>query len=255
MTYIHTEKRGYVLLITIDRPDARNAFNRQMALDLESALDDYEADPALRVAILQAKGPVFCSGQDLKAAAKGEFSASHHRGGFGIMAKPPEKPLMAAVEGQVLAGGMEITLCCDLIIASSAAVFGLAEAKRSLVATGGACFRLPRRLPYPIAMEMLLTAQTKSAEEMRQHGYVNRVVEPGGALEAALAIAEIIAANGPLAVRLAKKIAWDALAERWPESEAWDRQDEIVQPLLDSHDLKEGLAAFAEKRPAVWLGR
>lgn len=255
MSFIHTETRAHVLLITIDRPDARNAFNRQMALDLEAALDAYEADPALRVAILQARGPVFCSGQDLKAAARGEFSTSRRRGGFGIMAHPPEKPLIAAVEGQVLAGGMEITLCCDLIVASSASVFGLAEAKRSLVATGGACFRLPRRLPYAVAMEMLLTAQTKTAGEMLQHGYVNRVVEPGGALDAALQLAEVIASNGPIAVRLAKKIAWSALAERWPESESWDRQEEMIQPLLDSHDLKEGLAAFAEKRPAVWLGR
>lgn len=255
MSFISTERRGQVLLVTIDRPEARNAFNKQMALDLEAALDAYDANAELRVAILQAKGPVFCSGQDLKAAARGEFSESNRRGGFGIMARPPEKPLIAACEGQVLAGGFEITLCCDLVVASNTAVFGLAEAKRSLVATGGACFRLPRRLPYPIAMEMLLTAQTKSAAEMLQHGYVNRVVEPGGALEGALQLAEVIAANGPIAVRLAKKIAWDALAERWPESEAWNRQQDMIQPLLVSADLKEGLAAFAEKRPAVWQGR
>lgn len=255
MSFIRSERRGHLLLITIDRPEARNAFNAEMAADMAAILDAYEADAGLRVAILQATGPVFCSGQDLKAAARGEFATTEKRGGFGIMAKPPYKPLIASIEGQVLAGGMEITLCCDMIVASRTAVFGLAEAKRSLVATGGACFRLPRRLPYPLAMEMLLTAQTKPAEEMKQHGYVNRVVEPGQALDEAIQLAEVVAANGPLAVQLAKQIAWNSLAERWAESEAWERQEELVKPLLASHDFQEGLAAFAEKRPAVWQGR
>lgn len=255
MTFIRTENRGHVLLITIDRPEARNAFNLEMARAMETILDAYEADPDQRVAVLQATGSVFCSGQDLKAAARGEFATTDKRGGFGIMARPPSKPLIAAVEGQVLAGGMEITLCCDMIVASRSSVFGLAEAKRSLVATGGACFRLPRRLPYPLAMEMLLTAQTKPAEEMARHGYVNRVVEPGQALDEAMKLADLVASNGPLAVQLAKQIAWNSLSERWAESDAWARQDEMVRPLLASHDFNEGLAAFAEKRPAVWQGR
>jgi enoyl-CoA hydratase len=255
MQFIRTERREHILIITIDRPEARNAFNKPMAIEMESILDRFDEDRELRVAILQATGPVFCSGQDLKAAAKGEIALSERRGGFGIMEKPPRKPIIAAAEGQVLAGGMEITLSCDLVVASRSAVFGLAETKRSLVATGGACFRLPRRLPYQLAMEMLLTAQTKSADVMHQHGYVNSVVEPGQALAEAIRLAEIIAANGPLAVQISKQIAWQSLAERWTEEESWKRQAEMVQPLFESHDMKEGLAAFAEKRPAVWTGR
>ncbi len=255
MSFIRTERRDHILVITIDRPEARNAFNKPMAMEMESILDKFDEDHELRVAILQSTGPVFCSGQDLKAAAKGEIALADKRGGFGIMEKPPNKPIIAAAEGQVLAGGLEITLCCDLVVASRSAVFGLAETKRSLVATGGACFRLPRRLPYQLAMEMLLTAQTKSAEEMHKHGYVNSVVEPGQALTEAIRLAEIIAANGPLAVQISKQIAWQSLAERWTEEEAWKRQAEMVKPLFESHDMKEGLAAFAEKRPAVWTGR
>lgn len=255
MSFLRTERRGHIVVITIDRPEARNAFNRPMALEMEAILDAFEADRGQRVAILQSTGPVFCSGQDLKAAARGEIAITPKRGGFGIMERPPTKPIIAAVEGQVLAGGMEITLCCDLIVASRNAVFGLAETKRSLVATGGACFRLPRRLPYQLAMEMLLTAQTKPADEMRQHGYVNSVVEPGKALDEAFRYAEIIAANGPMAVQISKQIAWQSLSERWTEEESWKRQAEMVQPLLESHDMKEGLAAFAEKRPATWTGR
>lgn len=255
MTFIRTDVRENILIITINRPEARNAFNKPMALELEAVFDAYEANPEQRVAILQAAGPVFCAGQDLKAAAKGEIAMSKTRGGFGIMERPPSKPLIAAVDGQVLAGGMEMTLCCDLIVASRASVFGLFEAKRSLVATGGACFRLPRRLPYQIAMELLLTAQPKSAEEMHRHGYVNSLVEPGESLPEAIRIAQIIAANGPLAVQMSKQIAWTSTSEGWTDAEAWKRQALIVQPLLESLDMREGLAAFAEKRPAVWQGR
>ncbi len=255
MPYIQTEIRGHTLVITLNRPEARNAFNRAMAQEMEAIIDRYEDDAALRVAILRAEGVTFCSGQDLKEAAQGGSASTEGRGGFGIMRRPPLKPLIAAVDGQALAGGMELTLCCDLVVASSTSVFGLAEVKRSLVAIGGGCFRLPRRLPWPIAMEMILTAQPKSAQEMKQHGYVNSIVEPGQVLEEALRLAALIAENGPLAVKASKEIAWASASENWTDEEGWQRQMAIVAPVLGSEDLREGLRAFAEKRPAVWKGR
>lgn len=255
MAFIQTETRGHVLIITLNRPEARNAFNKAMADEMQAIIDGYEADSNLRVAILRAEGSTFCSGQDLKEAAQGIRAVADRRGGFGIMKKPPFKPLIAAVDGQALAGGMEMTLCCDLVVASTTSVFGLAEAKRSLVATGGGCFRLPRRLPWAVAMEMILTAQTKTAQDMKQHGYVNSVVEPGAVLEEALRFATVIAENGPLAVRAAKEIALTSMVENWSDQEAWEKQQPIVAPVMRSEDLQEGLRAFAEKRPAVWKGR
>jgi enoyl-CoA hydratase len=226
-----------------------------MALEMEAIVDRFEADADLRVAILRAEGPTFCAGQDLKAAATGELAWGARRGGFGIMERPPLKPLIAAVDGQALAGGMELTLCCDLVIASNRSVFGLAEVKRNLIALGGGCFRLPKRLPWQMAMEMILTAQTKTAEEMRHFGYVNSVVEPEQVLDEALRYAALIGANGPMSVRASKQIAWYSDAQGWSEDEAWKRQMDFAQSVLDSEDLKEGLKAFAEKRPPVWTGR
>lgn len=255
MSRIQTETRGHVLIVTLNRPEARNAFNRAMAMEMEAIVDRYESDPDLRAAILRAEGSTFCSGQDLKEAAQGGSAVAERRGGFGIMKKPPRKPLIAAVDGQALAGGMELTLCCDLIVASSASVFGLAEVRRGLVAIGGGCFRLPRRLPWPIAMEMILTGQPMSAQQMQQHGYVNSIVAPGRVLDEALRLAGLIAGNGPLAVKASKEIAWTAVGENWSDEDGWRRQMEIVAPVLASEDLREGLQAFAQKRPAVWKGR
>lgn len=253
--YIQTSREQHVLLIRLNRPEARNAFNKAMADQMSAIIDSYEADPDLRAAVIVAEGPTFSAGQDLIAAAKGEMAVSETRGGFGIMSKPPTKPLIAAVEGQALAGGMELTLCCDIIVASRKAVFGLAEAKRGLIALGGGCFRLPKRIPYGIAMEMILTAQTRTAEEMAHFGLVNRLVEPGKALEEAMALAAIVAKNGPLAVRASKAIAARSAAEQWTDAEAWSKQFEIAAPVRESEDLKEGLRAFAEKRDPVWTGR
>lgn len=254
MALITTETKGHVLVITLNRVEARNAFNRAMAQEMEAAIDRYEEDVNLRVAVIRAEGPTFSAGQDLKAAAQGEMATTDRRGGFGIMAKPPLKPLIAAVDGQALAGGMELTLCCDLIVASTTSVFGLAEVKRGLVALGGGCFRLPRRVPYQLAMELILTAETKSAEFMHRFGYVNSLVEPGAVLAEAMRLAERISENGPLAVRASKGIAWTSTAEHWTDAEAWKLQRQIVEPVLKSQDLREGLRAFAEKRPAVWKG-
>lgn len=255
MTNIQTEISDNLLIITLDREDARNAFDLAMAQEMEDILDRYEADTNLRCAILQANGPTFSAGQDLKAAATGERAVTEKRGAFGIMMRPPTKPLIAAVEGQALAGGMEMTLCCDMIVASRAAIFGLAEAKRGLVALGGGCFRLPYRLPYNIAMEMITTAEPKSAEEMHHFGFVNKLVEPGQTLEAAKTYAALIIRNAPLAVAASKSIASRSVDEKWADSDGWAKQMEIVQPVLVSEDLKEGLKAFAEKRPPVWQGK
>ena len=251
---IEIETRGHVLVITLNRPEARNAFNREMAEQMEAILDAYEADVGLRAAVIRAEGPTFSAGQDLIAAARGEMGVSKGRGGFGIMSKPPMKPLIAAVEGQALAGGMEIVLCCDLVVASTAAVFGLAEAKRGLVALGGGCFRLPRRLPHLLAMEMLLLGETKTAAQLYGFGFVNRLVEPGVALNTAVELAEAIARNSPLAVRASKEIADRSVSEQWTDADGWAKQQAIVAPVMKSADLQEGLRAFAEKRAPNWTG-
>lgn len=252
--FIKTEIQDHVLVITLDRPQARNAFNRAMALEMERIIDSYDEDVNLRAAVVTANGPTFSAGQDLIAAAKGEMAVAERRGGFGIMSKPPEKPLIAAIEGQALAGGMELTLCCDLVIASRSAVFGLAEVRRGLIALGGGCFRLPQRLPHQIAMEMILTGETRTAEEMAHFGFVNKLAEPGKALGEALRFARMIARNGPLAVRASKAIAVRSSAEQWTDAQGWSNQMQIAAPVRSSNDLKEGLMAFAEKRDPIWTG-
>ena len=245
----------HILVITIDRPEARNAFNGAMAAQLEGLIDRYEDDAALWVAIIKGNGPTFSAGQDLKAARTGDMGAAKKRGGFGIMGMPPTKPIIAAIDGQALAGGMELTLSCDLIVATETSVFGLAEAKRGLLAVGGGCFRLPRRVPYHVAMEMILTGETKTAAEMYTHGLVNKVVAPGKALEGALELARIIARNSPVAVKAAKEIAYRSAAELWTDSDGWTKQRDPSRAVMKSEDLQEGLRAFAEKRDPVWRGR
>lgn len=247
-----TETRGSVLVLTLNRPEAKNAFNAALSQALCAALDQLDEDPALRVAVLTGAGGSFSAGMDLKALLKGEQSSTAKRGGFGIMSKPPEKPIIAAIEGYAVAGGMELALCCDLIVATEASKLGLPEVKRGLVAVGGGLFRLPARIPYHVVMELALTGDLVPAQRMLELGLVTRVVQPGEALNAALELAERIAANAPLAVAATKQILRTQRA--WTEAEAWSEQRKIAKPALTSQDAKEGARAFAEKRPPVWRG-
>ncbi|HKU38963.1 MAG TPA: crotonase/enoyl-CoA hydratase family protein [Polyangiales bacterium] len=246
------ETRDNVLVLTLNRPEAKNAFNAALSQALSAALDRFETDPALRVGVLTGAGGSFCAGMDLKALLKGEQSSTEQRGGFGILAKPPNKPLIAAVEGYAVAGGMELALSCDLIVATHDAKFGLPEVKRGLVAVGGGLFRLPKRIPYHVTMELALTGDLISAERARELGLLTQVVQPGAALDAALALAQRIAQNGPLAVAATKQIL--AKAYEWTEESAWKEQHKIARPALRSSDAKEGARAFAEKRAPIWRG-
>ena len=248
-----TEERDGVLLITLNRPDQRNAVNLAVAEGIAAALDRLYGSPELRAGVLTGAGKGFCAGMDLKAFVAGERPYVEGRGFAGIVRRPPEKPLIAAVEGFAVAGGFEIALCCDLLVAARGARFGIPEVKRGLVAAGGALLRLPRRIPYHLAMELALTGELVDAERMAEVGLVSRLVEPGSAVDAALELAGAIAANGPLAVAASKRILVEAPG--WAEDELWERQAEIADPVRESEDAREGSLAFAEKRAAVWRGR
>lgn len=244
---------GAILVITLNRPQARNAVNGAVARGLAAAVDQLDSDPALAVGIVTGAGGTFCSGMDLKGFLTGDVPVVEGRGFAGITITPPDKPLIAAVEGYALAGGCEIALACDLLTASRAAKFGLPEAKRSLVAGAGGLFRLPQRIPRTIAMEYALTGEFFSADDAHRWGLVNRLVDPGEALAAALELARKITESGPLAVRATKKIVRDG--GDWPAEERWARQEELMRPVMTSSDAREGAAAFAEKRPPVWTGK
>jgi enoyl-CoA hydratase len=248
-----TERRERILLITINRPDQRNAVNAAVAEGIAAALDGLDADRALSLAILTGAGKGFSAGMDLKAFVTGERPWAGDRGFAGITQRSAEKPLIAAIEGFAVAGGLEIALACDLIVAARGARLGIPEVKRSLIAAGGALLRLPRVLPRTIAMELALTGEPIEAERAYELGLVNRLAEPGGAVAAAFELAETIAANGPLALAGTKRILTEAVG--WPDSEFFARQEEIVRPVMSSQDAREGATAFAEKRSPVWHGR
>lgn len=247
-----TERRGDVLLLTLNRPQARNAVTLAMAERIAAALDELDADPTLRVGVVTGAGGTFCAGMDLKGFARGERPVVAGRGFAGLVERPPAKPLIAAVEGYALAGGFEIVLACDLVVAARSAVFGLPEVKRGLTAAAGGLFRLPRRIPYHLAMELILTGRRWPATEAAAAGLVNRLVDAGGAADEALALAAEIAANAPLAVAASKRVVVESAD--WPLGEAFARQHEIVDPVRRSDDAKEGARAFVEKRAPVWTG-
>lgn len=247
------EASGGILTITIDRPQQRNAMTLAAATEIARALDELDSSSALSVGIITGNGGTFCAGMDLKRFQLGERPSLPGRGFAGLVESPPQKPLIAAVEGWALGGGFEIVLACDLVVAGHGARFGLPEVKRGLVARGGGMLRLPQRLPRAIALEMLLTGDPMPAERAAAFGLVNEVVETGGALAAAQALAARIGQNAPLAVAASKKIAL-ASAE-WPESESFMRQQPISDAVFASVDATEGAAAFAEKRAPAWLSR
>lgn len=248
-----TERRDGVLLITLNRPDARNAVNLALAQGIAAALDELDGDESLSVGVLTGAGKGFCAGMDLKAFVTGERPWVGDRGFAGIVRRASVKPLIAAVEGFAVAGGLEVALACDLIVAARGAKLGIPEVKRSLVAAGGALLRLPRSLPYNVAMELALTGDPIAAERAFELGLVNRLAAPGAVVDEAMRLASQIAVNAPLSLIASKRI----LQEQgdWSAAEMWDAQSAISDPVFVSEDAREGATAFSEKRPPVWRGR
>ncbi|HMD52431.1 MAG TPA: crotonase/enoyl-CoA hydratase family protein [Solirubrobacteraceae bacterium] len=247
------ERRGSTLLITLNRPEVRNAVNAALAEGVAGALDQLDDDDELSVGVLTGTGGYFCAGMDLGAFVRGESPWFGDRGFAGIAQRSSRKPLIAAIEGFAVAGGLEIALACDLIVAARGAKMGIPEAKRSLVAAGGALLRMPKRMPYHMVMELALTGDTMPAERFHDFGVVNSLADQGGAVEVALELAGRIAANGPLAVAASKQVLQEQFD--WSSAEMWDRQAAISGPVFVSEDAKEGAAAFKEKRAPVWRGR
>ena len=250
------EREGAIAVFTLDRPEARNAIDGPMARAIEDGIDSLEADDSLLVGIISHTGSVFSAGADLKAVRRGEGAAIRtERGGFaGIAARRRTKPLIAAVEGTALGGGFEIALACDLVVASTDAVFGLPEVSHSLLPTAGGVTRLTWAIPPRIALEMILTAEAVDATRAADLGLVSRLVEPGEALAEALRLAASIARNAPLAVRAARRLALEA-ATHGDEDRLRDLADGEWEVIHASDDFVEGPRAFAEKRPPRWQGR
>ena len=247
------EQRGHVLLLTINRPEARNAINRATALALEAALDEAEADDEVWVIVLTGAGDkAFSAGMDLKAFAAGEVPFTDH-GFAGIANRFLTKPIIAAANGAALAGGFEIMISCDMVVAADHAKFGIPEASRGLIAGGGGLIRLAKRIPITVAYELALTADPIDAQRAYELGIVNRVVPGEAVLDTAIALAERVAANAPLAVRTSKRVMHEAV--ELTEAEAWRVNNDAFGAIGASSDALEGAVAFAEKRPPVWTGR
>lgn len=247
---VETSVSGRILVIKMARPEKRNALNEAITLGIDAAMNELEDNPELWCGILTGSATFFCAGADL-AVGPGEPTA---RGGIvGLINRQRSKPLIAAVEGMALGGGMELVLCCDLVVASRSALFGLPEVKRGLMPDFGGAFRIGRYLPANIARELLLTGQNLTAERAERLGFVNQLTEDGAALSGALALAEKICANAPLAVREALAIYNTAM--NGDESAIWQSSHAAHERLLKTEDVKEGVGAFFEKRPARWTGK
>jgi enoyl-CoA hydratase len=255
MGVVEFETDGHIAVMTINRPDARNAVNAEVSNALEAAVDRLESDDSLWLGVLTGVPPVFSAGADLKEINAGRAaSLQTKRGGFaGITRRERAKPVIAAVDGPALAGGTEICLACDLIVASTTARFGIPEVKRCLVAAGGGLFRLPRKVPFNVAMELALTGDPMTAERAEQFGLVNRLCEPGAALATAKELARQIEANAPVAVRASRRVIYAAMDEE--ESVGWRLSAEAMAEAMAAEDMKEGLTAFIEKRPPNWTGK
>jgi len=247
-----TEVRGPILIVTLNRPEAKNAVNLALAKAVAAAMDKLDTDDSLAVGIITGAGGTFCSGMDLKGFLKGERPFVPGRGFAGLAEAPPKKPLIAAVDGYALAGGMEIALSCDMIVANRNAKFGIPEVKRGLAAAAGGLIRMPRQMPFRVAMEYALTGEFFGAERAYELGIINRLTD-GAALDAALELAKTIGANGPMAVKASKQVV--VQSRLWTEDEMWKKQQEIVAPIFTSEDAREGAAAFAEKRAPNWKGK
>jgi enoyl-CoA hydratase len=245
-------EHGRVLVLTMNRPEARNAMTLAMATEITAALSMLDARSDLSVGVITGAGGTFCAGMDLKRFAAGERPVVPDRGFAGLVQQPPATPLIAAIEGYALAGGFEIALSCDLIVASRDARFGLPEVKRGLTAAAGGLLRLQRRIPYHLAMELVLTGRMLPAQDAAAVHLVNRLTEPGAALTEALALADEIAANAPLALTASKRVLVESAD--WPLEEQFARQEAYVNPVRQSSDAKEGALAFAEKRAPHWSG-
>jgi enoyl-CoA hydratase/carnithine racemase len=241
-----------IAVITINRPQARNAVNGAVSAGIAAAVEDLDARGDVRVLILTGAGGTFSAGMDLKGFLTGDNPLAGGRGFGGITERPPAKPVIAAVEGYALAGGFELVLACDLVVASEEAQFGLPEVTRGLAAGAGGLLKLRERIPYHAAMQTVLTGERISAGDLRRAGLISRVVPAGQALEAARDLAARVAANAPLAVVASKRVVVESAD--WPSEEAFARQGEILGAVFGSADAIEGAAAFAEKRPPVWRG-
>jgi enoyl-CoA hydratase len=252
MPAVLTEVSGGVAVITINRPEARNAVNGEVARGIAGAVDELDARKDVQVLILTGAGGTFSAGMDLKGFLSGDSPAFEDRGFGGIVQRPPAKPIIAAVEGYALAGGFELVLACDLVVASEAAKFGLPEVRRSLVAGAGGLLRLPKRIPYHLAMEIALTGEHYPASRLHEAGLVSRLVPAGQALDAARELAGRIALGGPLALTATKRVIVESAD--WPSAEAFAKQGKIIGPVFTSADAREGAMAFAEKRAPVWKG-
>ena len=247
-----TDVDGDILIITINRPEARNALNATAGAAIAVAVDRLDDDDSLRAGVLTGAGGTFCSGMDLKAFLAGESPDVPGRGLAGITQHRPRKPLIAAVEGYALAGGLELALACDMIVASRSAKLGVPEVRRALVAAAGGVLVLPQRIPVNVAMEMVLTGEAITAARAYDLGLVNALADDGGALDLARDLAHRIARNGPLAVAASKLLVHTGRG--WSDAERWARQDEVIAPIFSSEDAREGARAFAEKREPIWSG-
>jgi len=243
-----SEIRGRVLLITLNRPDARNAVNTPLAQELLAALEQLDESKGLMAGVITGAGRGFCSGMDLKAFAESGFP----KGFAELLQRESTKPLIAAIEGFALAGGLEVALICDLLVAARGAKLGIPEASVGLFAAGGGLMRLPRHLPYGVAMEMALTAQPILAEKAHEYGLVTRLSEPGNALETALELAEQISKNAPLSVAVSKQMI--RATQGRTEAELWELQVPLGAKVINSKDAREGPMAFIEKRAPNWQG-